>query len=79
MLLGVIATVILYAILGPGKRPVLLNYVPRGVDFDPPNPANVEGSYRSGWRSRRATRLRERALLRVDDFELRRLRCDELR
>jgi len=48
MFLGTIATVILYAILGPGKRPVLLNYVPNGVQFDPPNPADVQGTYRTG-------------------------------
>ena len=40
-LFGAAATGILYAILGPGKRPVLLGYVPHGVQFDPPGPSHV--------------------------------------
>ncbi len=46
--LGAAATGILYAILGPGRRPVLLGYVPQGVQFDPPDPSQVQGSYRTG-------------------------------
>jgi hypothetical protein len=48
MFLGAMMTLILYAILGPGKRPVLLNYIPQGVYFDPPDPASVQGGYRTG-------------------------------
>jgi hypothetical protein len=46
--MGACATGILYAILGPGKRPALLTYVPNGVEFDPPDPSQVHGNYRMG-------------------------------
>jgi hypothetical protein len=47
-ILGAGASGILYAILGPGRRPVMLPYVPQGVQFDPPDPAQVQGTYRAG-------------------------------
>jgi hypothetical protein len=37
---------LLYAVLGPGPRPVLANYIPHNVTFDPPDPSTVQGSYR---------------------------------
>jgi hypothetical protein len=48
MFLVAMMTLILYAVLGPGKRPLLLNYVPQGVQFDPPDPSSVQGGYRTG-------------------------------
>jgi hypothetical protein len=37
---------LLYAVLGPGPRPALANYIPHNVSFDPPDPSTVQGSYR---------------------------------
>jgi hypothetical protein len=37
---------VVYAALGPGKPPVLLSYVPQNVWFDPPDPGQVQGTYR---------------------------------
>ena len=46
--LGSAATGIAYAIAGPGARPVLQPFIPQNVMFDPPDAAQVGGSYRTG-------------------------------
>lgn len=45
--LGAGATAIAYAVAGPGTRPQLLSYIPSNIVFDPPDPALVQGDYRT--------------------------------
>jgi hypothetical protein len=46
MVLGAGAVGIVYALLGPGRPPALLSYIPQNVWFDPPDPSQVQGTYR---------------------------------
>ena len=46
MVVGAAIVGIVYAALGPGKPPILLSYVPQNVWFDPPDPSQVQGTYR---------------------------------
>jgi hypothetical protein len=46
MVLGAGTVGIVYALLGPGRPPALLPYIPQNVWFDPPDPSQVQGTYR---------------------------------
>ncbi len=43
LVIGAIGFGILWAVLGPGPAPVLLQYIPQNVRFDPPPPAPYRG------------------------------------
>jgi hypothetical protein len=45
---GMVLTLIIWAVAGPGRKPMLLPYIPQNVVFDPPDAAQVQGSYRTG-------------------------------
>jgi hypothetical protein len=47
MVLGGGAVGVVYALLGPGRPPTLLPYIPQNVWFDPPDASSqVQGTYR---------------------------------
>ena len=46
MVVGAAIVGLVYALMGPGRPPVLLSYVPQNVWFDPPDPSQVQGTYR---------------------------------